>query len=263
MNSFFKVTTWAASVFLVLFVTASLRSHNTSQVSQLETVSVTLPEVVNAPVPFPSKRPVKTLDLSKNSRVIYLTTEVDERILEQAKRLTSLSQDSLDPIYVIINSPGGSVLDGGIFIGAIKASKAPVYTICTQICASMGAMIHQYGTKRLMVHNSTLMFHPASGGLQGTLEQMNSRLTYISRFVNKMGANTAARSGLTLEQYQALVVSEFWVEADDALARHFADDIVDLNLTAAPSFDLGRVIPNENKKESSVKTVKELIDIKN
>ena len=86
---------------------------------------------------------------------------------------------SPEPMYVFIDSPGGSVLSGAQIISAIQAAKGPVNTLCVGICASMAAMIHQFGTNRLVLDRSFLMFHPASGGAEGEVDKMYSRLTTI------------------------------------------------------------------------------------
>jgi ATP-dependent protease ClpP protease subunit len=94
----------------------------------------------------------------------------------------------------------------------------------------MAAIIHGYGTKRFMVERSILMHHPASGGVRGTLEEMQSRLGTIQRYVDKMSANIAKRSGLSLQEFKSKVVSEMWLDAEDAVASKFAEGLVTVNV---------------------------------
>lgn len=149
-----------------------------------------------------------------------------------AGEITKLNQESNDsPIVLVIDSPGGAVFGGAKVTAAIQGSRRPVYTVCSGLCASMGAIIHSYGHKRLVTRKSTLMFHNASGGLSGEVPQMKVRLTYIENFVNKMSTNVAQRAGITFAQYDTLIAHEFWIEGEDAVSRRFADEVINLDLS--------------------------------
>lgn len=165
------------------------------------------------------------------SRTLLLYGEVasdnSAQIAEGLKHLGSLSTE---PILLLINSPGGSVFDGALIVSAIEASPAPVHTICLQICASMAAIIHQYGKERMMVDRSILMFHDASGGLRGSLPQMTTRLNQVTRYVNKLNAGFASRAGMTLDDYNTKIAYERWLDAEDATALRFNDKIVSVTL---------------------------------
>jgi ATP-dependent Clp protease protease subunit len=131
-----------------------------------------------------------------------------------------------EPVYVLIDSPGGSVVTGGAIVSAIEASPVPVYTVCLQLCASMGAMIHQYGAKRYTVNRSLLMFHDAAGGFIGPFQQIASQMNMISRFVNKMFANAAKRSGQNYKDFVSKIGAEIWVDGEDAVTQKYSDEIV-------------------------------------
>jgi ATP-dependent protease ClpP protease subunit len=92
----------------------------------------------------------------------------------------------------------------------------------------MAAIIHQYGKERFMVNRSLLMFHPAAGGLQGSVDQMRSRLGMIDRYVNKMDAYIAKRAGIPYDRFMVAILTEVWIDAEDSLALHFADKIVNV-----------------------------------
>lgn len=185
-------------------------------------------------------------NISKKVERIDLTGEAEKRVVRLygvvgdgadsiTKEITRLSNQNTSPIYLLINSPGGSVLDGAMVVSAMEASKAPIYTVCEQLCASMAFIIHQFGTKRLMVDRAILMAHPASGGVQGTLEEMNSQLQMILKYVYKMDDTIAVRAGLTPDQFKQLWISQLWMDAEDSTARKFNDAIVNLNVNPSLS----------------------------
>lgn len=168
---------------------------------------------------------LKEHDLSGN-RQVFITGVIDENNSpEIAKQLLDLGKDA-KPITIVINSPGGSVLDGAEIISAMQAAKGPVDTLCVQICASMAAMIHQFGTHRLMIDRSLVMFHPATGGVQGEVDKSYSRLGALKDYIGEMELNVARRSNMSYNDYKFKSGVEWWVSAQNAIKTNVADNIV-------------------------------------
>lgn len=181
------------------------------------------------------------------SRAVYIVGEVDESILQQISQIQQLSAMSSEPIYLMLESPGGSVFDGYKMLSAMESSRAPVYTVATGLCASMCAIIHQYGSKRFAFDRATLMFHDAAGGLQGEVKKMATRLNYISRSLEKVDRKIASKMGISYDKYMALHAYELWVDAEDALKLHLIDDVV---ATEYPMIiNTERVPPAEEKNK--------------
>lgn len=195
---------------------------------------------------------IKRLNLP-NSQTIQLQGVVDALLVQNVvNEIKSKAKKNTD-LYLLINSPGGSVLDGAFVLSAIEASKAKVHTVCIGMCASMAFMIHQHGATRLAVDRSILMAHPASGSLSGTLEEMESLLSTITRFTNKMDAYIAKRSGTTAEAFKSLYMPQFWIDAEDAKLRGYVDGLVDVYAESSPistlnfSTGVGTSIPRDFK----------------
>jgi ATP-dependent Clp protease protease subunit len=195
-----------------------------------------------------AKNVLKTA-VNKN-RVLYLNRVVDyDSAQELTDQIKKLQANSSEPIWLLIDSPGGSILDGATLISEMEASKAPVYTVCTRLCASMAAMIHSYGVKRYATDRAILMYHPASAGAQGQVPNMLSQLTTITRYVDKIVANVVKRSKVTLDEYNKLVAYELWIDAEDASAKGLVDGIVNLNVAnyPEPALKLSPALPQPNE----------------
>jgi ATP-dependent Clp protease protease subunit len=169
---------------------------------------------------------VKTIDLTDGNFVLVYgpIMQNGNEIADHIKKATQKGE----PLYVLIDSPGGSVISGGAIISAIEASPVPVYTVCLQLCASMGAMIHQYGTERYTVNRSLLMFHDAAGGFIGPFQQVASQMNMINRFVNKMFANAAKRSKQNYKEFVSRIGAEIWIDGEDAVTQKYSDGIVNV-----------------------------------
>lgn len=182
------------------------------------------------------------------SRVLYLLGVVDFPNMQiLSNEIKRLSAKSNDPIWLLIDSPGGSVLDGATLISQIEASSAPVYTVCTRLCASMAAMIHSYGAKKYSTDRSILMYHPASGGAQGQVNNMLSQLTTLTRYLDKMVANVIGRSSLSKDEYDKLVPFELWIDSDDSVTKGLSEAVINLNVPYVPEqmlrgINLGEVV---------------------
>lgn len=102
-------------------------------------------------------------------RIIILNGEVndDSCNLIMSQLLFLNSQDNEKPIFLYINSCGGSVVSGlGQVIDIMNFISAPVYTIATGMAASMGCAILSAGEPghRYCLPSSQILCHPMSGG---------------------------------------------------------------------------------------------------
>lgn len=144
-------------------------------------------------------------------------------------KIHTLQNERTDkPIYLLLDSDGGSVGDGSKIIDAMQASTRPVYTVVIGRACSMAAIIHSYGVKRYMLPRATLMFHNASTTYSGDIEHMNSFLSMIRVVMLSYEQNISARSGVSLDELKMKMSNEWWIISDEALAKHLTDDIVDL-----------------------------------
>ena len=171
----------------------------------------------------------RTVDLTSigHDPFILLYGPIMQNGNEIARLITETAKKG-SPIYLLIDSPGGSVITGASVVSAIEAAQVPVYTVCLQLCASMAAIIHQYGSQRLMVDRSFLMFHNARGGFEGSFPQILSQFNTINRFVTKMLVYIAKRSNQQPKAFLDKLASEVWIDAEDSLAGHYSDETVEV-----------------------------------
>lgn len=231
--------------------TVATTVDNSSILSIIESNTTTASSKTN--VDSVSKKQVYDVTLNDSNTVI-LTGAIGEQSISVAQEITSKSKRG--PIFLLINSPGGSVLDGVQIVSAVQAATHPVYTVCLQICASMASIIFEMGTKRLMVDRSVLMFHEAAGGLQGPFNQMKTRLNFFNRFVNKMDYEIATRIGLDPDVFRSQLANEIWLDAEDSIKQNYADKLVNVNIQG-----LATHTGPEERIKSQNKALKEKVDI--
>ncbi len=229
--------------------------ENKLQVNPSENVLVQATIVPSPILPQPKEEaPVVNFKVIKQinldpSRTIALIGPIGENALDAASKITELARESSLPIYLVLSGPGGSVLTGGVLISAMQASRAPVYTICDVLCASMDSMIHQYGKLRFMTDRSIIMFHPASAEVSGDVDRMYSMVSFLKRFINKMELEVSTRQGITFEQYKAKTGVELWIDSEDALSSNIIDSIVNYHLEKTV-YDFIIQQPEDSKQHS-------------
>lgn len=137
-------------------------------------------------------------------RIIMICGEVTEASMNSAvgQLLFLNSQDQEKPIYVYIESPGGSVMDGLGFIDTMKYVTAPVYTVVVGCAASMGAAILSAGEPghRYALKNASILVHPMSGGTQGRTRDSVISVNYEKRLQNILLSEIALNCGQMSEE---------------------------------------------------------------
>jgi ATP-dependent Clp protease protease subunit len=116
--------------------------------------------------PAPEK---SVLEVNKE-RLINILGPVNAGIVEKANDLMTLARISREPIYLFVNSPGGSVRAGNVFIDAMTIAKnrgIEIKCITSIYAASMAFSILANCSDRYVLPNARLLFHPARIGIMG------------------------------------------------------------------------------------------------
>jgi ATP-dependent Clp protease protease subunit len=254
--------TLAASLVLVVGLTASLKSNKVVNIEPTVTYEAPVLQALDNKIegitftnpvkaePLPSLKTVKNFDIDAN-RTILLEGTIGNNASEAAMAIIQLNALSSEPINILLNSPGGSVIHGARLISAMQASRAKVRTICLSMCASMAFMIHQYGSERLALDRAILMSHPASVGYNGDVDRIMSFIGTIQRYTNKLEAEVAKRMKISFTEYKQKIQNEYWVDAEDALKDNVVDALVNLNIDASAFGSTFNT--NKSKVEAKVK----------
>lgn len=220
------------SLILLTNASGGTSGGNSTSVAKPRLVTVTSGYTFNGPKnESTSSLEVRAVTPDAN-KVIFLTSGIDKGSVDDTINAIEKARNAgLDEVYLVIDSPGGNVLDGAKLVTYMKASKVKINTVCETICASMGFHIFEAGHKRLMLEKAVLMGHPASGGARGTIEEMKSMIDMIKLYVDRLDADIAARAGIPFDEFKVMMLNNTWLEGRDALAKNLADEIVTLEIT--------------------------------
>ncbi|MGF1515019.1 MAG: ATP-dependent Clp protease proteolytic subunit [Elainellaceae cyanobacterium] len=171
-------------------------------------------------------------------RIIFLAEEVDDGIANAivAYMLYLDSEDPGKPIYLYINSPGGSVTAGMAIYDTMQHIKSDVVTICVGLAASMGSFLLAAGTpgKRLALPHSRIMIHQPMGGIgrsQATDIEIEAR--QILRVRQELNEMLAQHTGRSLDQIEKDTDRDYFLSASEAQEYGLIDQVVESPTEAA------------------------------
>ncbi len=168
-----------------------------------------------------------SLTLSSRNTVVINWVISSSSAAKAAQDVLSLSRN-LDPketIYLVLDTPGGSVDAGINFIQAVKSIPQNVVTI-SFFSASMGFQIAQGLGTRYVVPNGIMMSHLASGGVEGTIPgSANTTLQMWMGILGGLDEQAAGRMGLSREAYSKLIQNEYWTYGTAAVREGAADQL--------------------------------------
>ncbi len=164
-------------------------------------------------------------------RILFLGQEVTDGIANSlvAQMLYLDSDDSSKPIYLYINSPGGSVTAGLAIYDTMQYVKSDVVTICVGLAASMGAFLLAAGTKgkRLALPHSRIMIHqPLGGTSQRQASDIEIEAREILRIKDMLNQSMADMTGQSLEKVTKDTDRDYFLSAAEARDYGLIDRVI-------------------------------------
>lgn len=181
-----------------------------------------------------SKDIPNTILLTKSNHVVLNESVTDESISALIDRLAPLLNNQNQPVYIVLDTPGGSLFAGFKLYEFLKPYNN-VHTI-TINSYSMGAVLVQLiSGKRLMLETGTLMFHRMSVSMPKgqKIEEINVKTNYYSSLEQFAQTKVANRAQIDAKTLQKELDLELYMDGAESLRRNFIDKIVAVKCSAA------------------------------
>jgi ATP-dependent Clp protease protease subunit len=164
-------------------------------------------------------------------RILFLGSEVNDAVANAlvAQMLYLDSEDSSKPIYLYINSPGGSVTAGLAIYDTMQYVKSDVVTICVGLAASMGAFLLAAGTKgkRLALPHSRIMIHqPLGGTSQRQASDIEIEAKEILRIKDMLNHSMADMTGQPFAKIEKDTDRDYFLSAAEAKEYGLIDRVI-------------------------------------
>lgn len=185
--------------------------NNNKQMSQFQLMGAQESQAALVPmVVEQTARGERSYDLFSrmlNDRIIFLNGQVEDGMANiiVAQMLFLESEDPNKPIYLYINSPGGSVTAGMSIYDTMNFIKPEVHTVCMGQACSMGAFLLSSGAKghRSCLPNARVMIHQPLGGFQGQASDIQihaQEILGMKKTLTQIMADNAGRPFEDLER---------------------------------------------------------------
>ena len=177
------------------------------------------------------ERAFNPYSLLLQARIIYLGTPVDDDVSNAVvSQLLYLAWENPDEdIYLYINSPGGSVLDGMAIYDTMQLIKPDVATVCLGKAASMGAVLLSGGAKgkRYCTRNSTVLIHQVMGGIQGSASDIEITAQEILRLRERLNTILSENCDQPFDKISRDSDRDYWMDAETAVDYGIVDHVLD------------------------------------
>lgn len=191
------------------------------------------------------------VDLDKPKKVKYYKLVIDndravvlrgvvrtDNISKIIRTIKDYDMESSEPIFLIINSPGGYIADGFELINTIKSIESRVYCVIETEAYSMAAILSQYCHKTYIHKYGSMMFHEAGYSVRGSQSKITSIVDFTNRYLDKLHEDLTKQMGITLDEYALMIQNDWWITAEEAAKYGLVDGILNkLLYTAEPPRD--------------------------
>lgn len=174
--------------------------------------------------------------ISRENNHVYFHAEVNRgsifqvinhlRAAEEACILMNHRYSTTDiPIYLHINSFGGSVFDAMTAIDVIQNSKIPVHTIIEGATASAGTLMSVVGKKRYMRPNAYMLIHQLSSGCWGKMAEIEDEFKNLQCIMTRIKDIYKENAKIPKKELGDVLKHDLWWDKDTCIKYGLIDEI--------------------------------------
>jgi len=153
-----------------------------------------------------------------------INRDLSKDIIEKLIALVKLDKKS--PVYMWINSPGGTTADGFAIIDTMKGMSCPIITIITGEAASMAGLISIAGDGRYMTENSVWMAHDIFVGTEDYGTKVRARVHFYDMLQKQLFEFLSKHTKLTTSDLQKAQHEELWLLPEECVIKGVVDGIL-------------------------------------
>jgi ATP-dependent Clp endopeptidase proteolytic subunit ClpP len=162
--------------------------------------------------------------------------------------------EGITEIRLLINSPGGEVMEGIAIMNALRAHEARIVAVVEGIAASSASFIAAAADELVMMRNSELYIHNAWDIVVGDAADLRAVADDLeNHFDRNIASVYAAKSGDPVEHWLAEMDKDRFLTAEEAVAEGLADRIEgEGDATAAKAkFDLSVFARSDGRRAAA------------
>ena len=173
-------------------------------------------------------------EVSIDGNHIYFNSDVTKKsIFDLCQALNSVALDNIVtatqfniepiPIYLHINSNGGSVFAAFTAIDNIMNCKVPVYTIIEGASASAATIMSVVGKKRYIRPNSYMLIHELRSGCWGRMSEMEDEMENNKKLMKRIKKIYKEHTTIPHEEMKEILKHDMWWDSEKCLELGLVD----------------------------------------
>ena len=166
-------------------------------------------------------------------RRIVINEEIDENFFNFVTLpLRNMLEDgSNQPVEILLNTPGGSLIDALSVCDIIDQAKSEIIITVTTYAYSMGALILMAGYNNPNVHkrcypSSLAMVHDGQIDLQGKGSAVRDTYDFYKRLEERIKSYVISHSKIDEKFYQQIRDKELYLFSDEMLKYGLVNEII-------------------------------------
>jgi len=178
----------------------------------------------------------KDSKIERDNNHIYFHSEVDRDsifelifLIKEAEEESILTSFKLNieevPIYLHINSFGGSIFAAFSAIDVIKACRVPIYTIIEGSTASAGTLISIVGKKRYIRPNAYMLIHQLSSSCWGKMSEIEDEFKNLQDLMEKIKEIYKEYTNIPKKELNELLKHDLWLDSKKCLKYGLVEEI--------------------------------------
>ena len=174
--------------------------------------------------------------IERDNNHIYFHSEVDRdsifelcALIREAEEECVLTSFKLNidkvPIYIHINSFGGSIFAAFGAIDVIKSCKVPIYSIIEGASASAGTLISIVAEKRYIRPNAHMLIHQLTSGCWGKISEIEDEFKNLQDLMKKIKQIYSDNASIPRKELNELLKHDLWLDATKCLKYRLVDEL--------------------------------------
>ena len=134
------------------------------------------------------------------------------------------------PIYLHINSFGGSLYDAYAAVDTIKNLRFPIYSIIEGCAASAGTIISVVCSKRFIGKNAHMLIHQLSSSMWGKMSEIEDEYKHLNELMKQIKRIYGEYTKISKKELTELLKHDIWLNPQTCIQYGLVDAIYDSSL---------------------------------
>ena len=134
------------------------------------------------------------------------------------------------PIYLHINSFGGSLYDAYAAVDTIKNLRVPIYSIIEGCAASAGTIISVVCNKRFIGKNAHMLIHQLSSRMWGKMSEIEDEYKHLNELMKQIKRLYGEYTKISKKELTELLKHDIWLNPQTCIKYGLVDDVYDSSL---------------------------------